>query len=159
MAELVEFFKTLGERQQLSESLEMEINAHEAQLERQRQEVARLADEKQALEQVIAQQESRLMDLTSAIPSAAQVVELRLTETRQAVANETEQLRRIQAYQQSVKQQISDAEDTLRGLKQQIAGLADHPKVHTFSRPLSLSGPVIISPNPLAVEGPEEIAS
>jgi chromosome segregation ATPase len=158
MAELVEFFKTLGERQQLSESLEVEIKAHEAHLEGQRQEVARLADDKQALERVITQLEDRLADLTSAVPSAAQVVELRLTESRQATAAETEQLRRIQAYQQSVKQQISDAEDTLRDLKGQIAGLTDHSRGRMFAPAPSLSGPAIISPNPLAIDDPKEAA-
>jgi chromosome segregation ATPase len=164
MAELVVFFKTLGERQQLSESLEAEITAHEARLEGQCQEAARLAKEKRGLEQVIAELETRLMDLTSAVPSAAQVVELRLTETRQAVADEAEQLLRIQAYQQSLKQQISDAEDVLRDLKNQIAGLSEHLKVSVFTPALSLTGPAIISPAPTIpdyepLRGPEEAAS
>jgi chromosome segregation ATPase len=160
---IVDFFKTLGERDEIRKELEAAIAEHEQQLQGQRKEAEELRAEKQALLSVIRELMGQLEDLAAAVPSKAQALEMRLGDLRREVASQTEQLRRMEDYSRSIKEQISDGETRLRNLKAQIAGAEDMARARSFAPMPSMTGPVIISPNTLADYDPrepsEEVAS
>jgi chromosome segregation ATPase len=136
LPQIVEFFKVLGEKDEIRKELEASIEAHEQQLAAQRQEAQELRAEREALLAVITELASRLEDLCAVVPSRAQELETRLGEVRREVMAEQEQLRRIQTYQRTLKEQISDSETTLRELKAQIMGAQDMARARTFAPPI-----------------------
>jgi hypothetical protein len=167
LPQVIQMFKVIEQREALREAQEAAIREQAAVLEAQRQEVEDLRAEKQGLMTVIRELMAQLEDLTAEVPAKAHALELRLTETRQAVADEAAQLGRIQAHQQSVQQQISDAEGTLRDLKAQIMGGEQMARARGIFTPPpawpSLRGPAIIQTapdyDPLTVDDPREEAS
>jgi chromosome segregation ATPase len=163
IGQLVQFFDQIGKRLEYAETLETAIADNERQLEAQRQERDRLGDEKQALLTVIRELMAQLEDLTGEMPTKAHALEVKLGDLRREVASQTEQLRRMEDYSRSIKEQISDGETRLRNLKAQIAGAEDMARARSFAPMPSMTGPVIISPNTLADYDPrepsEEVAS
>jgi chromosome segregation ATPase len=164
LPEIVKFFEMLGQRDDLRQSLEADIVAHEQQLAGQRQEVQDLRAEKQALLTCVRALMAQLEDLSSEVPTKAQELEGKLGDLRREVAAEAEQLRRLQAYGLSLKQQTGDAEQYLSQIKSQIMGGEAQVRARTFARPASLAGPAIINSggpddNPRELDASPEEAS
>jgi chromosome segregation ATPase len=162
LPEVIGLFKVIEQREGIRKLQEEAIAAQEEALQAQRQEVEDLRVEKQGLMSVIRRLMGELEDLTSEVPQKAHALELRLTDTRQALAAEAEELRHIQSYQHSLKAQISDAEQELNRLRSELMGgqqMARGRGIFTAAPP-SLSGPAIISPapdyDPLTVDTPRE---
>jgi chromosome segregation ATPase len=159
MAAYAEFFLKIAQREQYAEEVEARARAAEEREDAANQRYQARVDDLHGIEAVILERQATFDDLHSALPKAQVAFEESMLPLRREKAELQEDVRRLQAHQRTLQEQNADAERALSQIKSEIMGGQQMARARTFAPVPSLSGPVIISPNPLADDHLPEEAS